>query len=33
MKKLADYTLGLLIVLIHFAMISWQERHARSLDF
>jgi hypothetical protein len=33
MKKLADYTLGLLIVLVHFTMISWQERHPRSLPF
>jgi hypothetical protein len=28
MRKIADYTIGLAIVLFHLAMIAWNERRA-----
>jgi hypothetical protein len=30
MRKLGDYTLGVVIVLVHLLLISWQERKALS---
>jgi hypothetical protein len=32
MRTLADYTIGLIIVLAHLAMVSWNERHSRALS-
>jgi hypothetical protein len=31
MRTLADYTLGLIIVLVHLLMVSWNERHSHAL--
>jgi len=33
MRGLADYAVGLLLVLTHLAMMSWHERRSHSLDF
>jgi hypothetical protein len=32
MKRFADYTLGVLIVLAHLALISWRDRHSDALE-
>jgi hypothetical protein len=32
MRTLADYTLGLIIVLAHLAIVSWNERASRQLN-
>ena len=31
MRRLADYTLGVVIVLAHFMLLSWQERKTLSI--